>query len=628
MGINCYNFHGHGKKGVKLMKFVMSFLGVIFTPLFAFAAKIEGYTQLEYLDTTGKEWFDTGLKVNGDYNVKAKLQAFALGYSPKDSKLLGNAAPKYAMYGGGDAVQEKEYASVLVCYGANWAPGVMTRYNDYNRIDHSYDGNSCKPVKYTYSRGTSFYLRWGAPETADSGLIWAGGAPPIAKFVSTNNFYIAAVNTPGLDARPGVLRIWYFQIIDGANSNKLLRDYIPVRRNSDGEVGLYDTVTKEFYGNVSGEGSVKAGPLKVEEWVVDDSGLFNYSAEWTISGYSGSSTLSGVPVLLRLSPETVKGFSYRQYLSQGKNIAFSSKEDFSDRLPYEIEKWDTSGESLIWVKVPSISGKDTKIYMRWGRMEPAINLPSTEVWSDYLGVWHMNNYDEEKGAIDSSPYARHAKIVSSDGSAPTVPTQVDGKAGFGLQTAANTRFEAASLQKFYDDSIYDDMPPYFTVSIWAKKIGTYEGYEDVIGSFGGPTGQRYGWVLEHGSRSTDNINFYYGKKTTASASKSGGAPSIGNWNYHTITFNGRDLYIYRNGGDYTSSKSQLDSTGMGGIDKPLSILGPNCKMSAVGDEVRISKTVLSADRIKADYQMMTVSDFVVCTLVKTLREPGFRIMVR
>jgi hypothetical protein len=172
------------------------------------------------------------------------------------------------------------------------------------------------------------------------------------------------------------------------------------------------------------------------------------------------------------------------------------------------------------------------------------------------------------------------------------------------------------------------MPLYFTVSIWAKKTGTYESYEDIIGSYGGPSGQRYGWVFQHGKTTSSYLQLYYGKITTQNAYKTAETLSIGNWNYHTITFNGRDLYIYRNGGAYTSSRSQIDTTGMGGIDKPLSILGPNCKMPAMGDEVRISKTVLSDDRIKADYQMMTVSDFVVCTSVKTLREPGFKVLIR
>jgi hypothetical protein len=334
--------------------------------------------------------------------------------------------------------------------------------------------------------------------------------------------------------------------------------------------------------------------------------------------------LKGVPVLLRLSPQTVEGFSYRQCLDQGTDIAFSSKEDFSDRLPYEIEKWDTSGESLIWVKVPSVSGKTTKIYMRWGRIEPAINLASTEVWSEYLGVWHMNNYDEGKGALDSSPYARHAKIVSSvAGAVPVLPTKAQGKVGFGLQTVAETRLEAESLHYFPEK--YDDMPLYFTVSIWAKKTGTYKDNDDIIGSHQGVDGQRYGWVFQYGNSREKNYWYLHFGILNASKYIYMTGASISNWQYYVLSSDNDYIRMYYNGEQkqYSSAAAKL-----GGINKPISILGPRCSMPGTCDEVRISKTVLSADRIKADYQMMTKSDFAVCSSVFKLREPGFRIMIR
>lgn len=604
------------------MKICCIFIGIALSSLSLFAEKIEGYTQLEYLDTIGKEWFDTGLKTKSVYNIKAKLQSFALGYSPADNRLTGWNAPWYALYGGGDGSNNKAIMAAAVCWDSEYLPGVISMFNSNAYIYYwPTTPNPAIPLEYTYDHGSTVYFKYGTQK-------YARGHTR-GDFTSDNNFYIAAANVPGLKTYPGIMRIWYFQIMDTSNGNKLLRDYIPVRRNSDGEVGLYDKVENVFYGNASGEGSVKAGPSKVEEWVVVDSGLFNYSAEWTISGYSGTSTLKGVPVLLRLSPQTVEGFSYRQCLDQGKDIAFSSKEDFSDRLSYEIEEWDTAGETLIWVKVPSISGKTTKIYMRWGRTEPAINLASTEVWSEYLGVWHMNNYDEEKGALDSSAYGRHAKIVSSDESVvPALPTKVPAKVGFGLQTAANTRFEAESLHHFPEK--YDDMPLYFTVSIWAKKIGNYSSYDDIIGSFDNISDYRYGWVLEYGS-AYNKYAFHYGKKVKTSIS--GGEASINDWQYHTLSSDATTIWLYRSGvsKDSQTTGSSINTGGgkaLGGIDKPLSILGPNCKMPAIGDEVRISKTVLSADRIKADYQMMTVPDFAVCSSVFKLRAPGFRIMVR
>lgn len=51
-------------------------------------------------------------------------------------------------------------------------------------------------------------------------------------------------------------KIYYFKIY---NNSTLVRDYVPVKRISDGAIGLYDKVNKLFYGN-DGTGSFGAGP--------------------------------------------------------------------------------------------------------------------------------------------------------------------------------------------------------------------------------------------------------------------------------------------------------------------------------------------------------------------------------
>lgn len=51
-------------------------------------------------------------------------------------------------------------------------------------------------------------------------------------------------------------KLYYFKIYDNGT---LVRDYVPVKRISDGAIGLYDKVNKLFYGN-DGTGSFGAGP--------------------------------------------------------------------------------------------------------------------------------------------------------------------------------------------------------------------------------------------------------------------------------------------------------------------------------------------------------------------------------
>ena len=111
------------------------------------------------------------------------------------------------------------------------------------------------------------------------------------------------------------------------------------------------------------------------------------AADITVSGYTGASTLENFPVLVRISPTRISGFSYADCASGGADISF--KDASGNALDFEIDTWDTSGESLVWVKVPSLSGNATKITLRWNDASPVAQTPSA-TWSGYAGVWHLN----------------------------------------------------------------------------------------------------------------------------------------------------------------------------------------------------------------------------------------------
>lgn len=603
------------------MKIGGVFFGIILSSLPLLAEKIEGFTQLEYLDTTGKEWFDSGLKASGYFSVNAKLQSFAIGYSDPRNKLKEKNAIRYAMFGGGDAEDKNVIMVCASCwngvspYALSYYHGEGDLLSDTVKFKQNlyYESPSPgRPVVYTYKRSNDkkkVTLNWGG--------IDFNAAHTYSDFVSENNFYIAAVNTGDFTARPGIMRIWYFKIID-SRDNTVLRDYIPCRRKADGMVGLYDKVENKFYTNASEVGACMAGPIIQEEWVSSDDGKFDYQIEWTISGYKGSSALTGVPVLLKLSETSVADFSYSKCLENGADIAFSSKEDFSDRLPYEIDEWNPAGTSLIWVKVPTLSGKNTKIYMRYGRSAPAENLPSTEVWSDYLGVYHMSKYDEvTKTTPDSSAYGRHAKLVAGGNSTePPEPQIVEGKVGKAIKTLIGSKLEAASHTSFPEK--YDDMPLYFSVSIYAKKeYSKFEGWEDIIAQFENykpeNTTYRYGWGFE-GKDAATKCGLYFGRMGSKSLLVDANEK---NWQYRVMSADGYAVEAYLNGSLQASAKTNADDkgtdgvggVGMGGVDKPVFISTGN--MAQISDEVRFSRTDLSADRIKADYEMITSSSFVV-----------------
>ena len=153
---------------------------------------------------------------------------------------------------------------------------------------------------------------------------------------------------------------------------------------------------------------------------------------------SGATALQDFPVLVRLSEPVrdangvitngIPGFTYARAGLTGKELRFiqcvsdSSYKNVAtnltdELLPYEIDTWNPSGESRVWVKInpkaiTSNSAKG-KFRMYWHRdptKELFVDKPAQEVWSAYTGVWHM---DEEAYPAQAASVA--AKDATGNG---------------------------------------------------------------------------------------------------------------------------------------------------------------------------------------------------------------------
>lgn len=89
-------------------------------------------------------------------------------------------------------------------------------------------------------------------------------------------------------------------------------------------------------------------------------------------------------------------------------------------LPFEIDTWNTSGESLVWVLLPSLS-QGVQFQMYWGGETSGKSLNDNNPWSDYAGVWHLGETGAGGTSANSSPYGsaldatNHANTVASVG---------------------------------------------------------------------------------------------------------------------------------------------------------------------------------------------------------------------
>ena len=190
-----------------------------------------GYTELEYIEShadgsSDGQYIDTGIKSSSNVQVTADFQYTTVSnYS------------HCALFGGRG--QGSGYPGRLCFYYNNggW------RF-DYNNANFPIaDSEYMSRQRLTLSNGTV---------TLSDGKTASGSGT----FTGSYNIYVFANNTAGVVGECANIKLWSFTISDGSAS----RSYVPAKRDSDGAIGLYDTIGGQFYANL-GSGSFTAGPV-------------------------------------------------------------------------------------------------------------------------------------------------------------------------------------------------------------------------------------------------------------------------------------------------------------------------------------------------------------------------------
>lgn len=176
-----------------------------------------GYTELEYLQSSGTQYIDTGIKPNQDTRivVKANLSTSTSIYGTVESGKLFN------MTGGG---------SGMYYYWSDQDQSVITNYFNQTHV-YEQDKNICRVDGNLYHTYT--YKTWQA----------------------TTNIYLFGRNSGSNTLNDaGTVQIYSCQIYDTGN---LVRNFVPCK-NPSGTIGMYDLVENKFYAN-AGSGSFSAG---------------------------------------------------------------------------------------------------------------------------------------------------------------------------------------------------------------------------------------------------------------------------------------------------------------------------------------------------------------------------------
>lgn len=443
-------------------------------------------------------------------------------------------------------------------------------------------------------------------ETGD-GIIAPLTAISTAKAVRTNSWHhiFAAVNEAA-----GTAALYVDATnVTVLNSNKVLTDFA---NNTNMTLGSFTNNHWFLNGRID---EARIEPLRDSNWVwatvmtvasnsffasngpitltkVLDQDLFNSSMKLTISGYTGSSTLSNFPLLVNLST-SIPGFSYSQFASStGNDLRFT---DASGQilLAHEIDTWNTSGTSSVWVSVPIIASNTNYIIAYWGNPNltgVASFTTNGATWSNYLAVFHLR--ESTFPYVDST-----TNHNANSGMAPTQTTsgEIGNAEAFNGSTTFLNAAGAINLGNAFSFSGWVNLSNSASniQTLWANKGGgaNSNGIAIFINSFNTADGQVH---VESG----DGVN------PGARADSNPGTVTVGAWHhvFAAIDRAGGTATIYVDGKNVTSNAFDRVLTDFGN-NAPFTLArytNNNFSLKGMIDEARI-EPIRNADWVQATY---------------------------
>ena len=320
-----------------------------------------------------------------------------------------------------------------------------------------------------------------------------------------------------------------------------------------------------------GAGSASAQTLTPTDW--------DYKREVTFTDFSGKGSLTNFPLLVKF--DTSDNFYDGFDSVDGDDLRFTA-EDGETVLNYEIEKWNTSGESFVWVQVTNLSHNGS-IWAYWGNSGASQPSYTTDgsTWSEgYTAVWHL----DETAAKDSAANA-------SDGTANGSVSTTSGLIGDALDFGGNPdSVQVANTGDMFGRSGTASI----TVSAWIKTSTDGSTWPRVM-----DTDQSSSWVL---NVRDDNERINFSRKDVVGHVQGTAAVTDDAWTYVVGTYDGTNVRLYDDGVQEGITASS-DSVGSGGANLMIgSNSGSGEYFQGLIDEARVSTVARSSNWVWACFR--------------------------
>jgi hypothetical protein len=329
---------------------------------------------------------------------------------------------------------------------------------------------------------------------------------------------------------------------------------------------------------------------------------YTYKMKITFAGYNRSENLVDFPALVQLGPG-LPNFSYSQFSSpSGGDLRFTDATGTRE-IPHEIDEWNPSGVSSIWVQLPSLASNTNFIWAYWGN--PAATTP--EAWSTNGEVWvpafgaappYGVVYHLKEGAF---PFADSTTLhPATNGVAPAATPGIVGTGGL---------FNGGP----WLDAGTNDLGDQMTFSAWLNiPTGTSDIqtlWANQAGGFGNPGFALF--VDSYQSTPGDELIDFatgIGNHTGSEARTATGTVSFGQWHLISVSVDrlGGTGQIYLDGAPVSLASGNFFPGFTNIADLRLGqFLDGGFLMHATMDEARVADTIKSVNWIWADY--MTVA---------------------
>ena len=315
----------------------------------------------------------------------------------------------------------------------------------------------------------------------------------------------------------------------------------------------------------------------------------------TVSGYSGAA-MANYPVLVKLDAASIPGI-YTDVKHAGADLKFTDDAGEGE-YPYEVDTWNPSGTSYVWVKLPSFaSGVNFRMY--YGDVMKTTNPTAVNVWTGYDLVCHVNS----NNANDSSANNFEGKLN------PDGVSRSDGKIGnaYGMEVHGKG---AAIVNKIYSGASGGALAnPRFTYSFWVRLTATMTTWHVFAGNKTSNNSQTWGIDASTADGSQLRVWSKGGNKTFST----GGLP-IGTWRKFDVVHDGMTTRIYVDGAsvlektfDSAPYRDWSDWVGWGGnVNNNPGY--SNESITGDFDECRIYASAMSADMIAVNYAVESRND--------------------